>query len=167
MPEKSSVLLTLTLVRSLCERLCGCAAGIDATDATHGCDSNPDSARHCLRQASPSPGPHNDVRQPRHASPARSEATSSKPSASSRPRARRGDPQLCEAWAAVLDGLAAGGSARRCASSRLCCTTASAGRTCRGRPLQSLRDGRRRPHYHLAMMPWHLSMNRRPKPGFL
>ena len=49
------------------------------------------------------------------------------------------DPQLCEAWAAVLDGLAAGGSAATLRFFESMLHDGFGWRTRRGRPLQSLR----------------------------
>ena len=78
------------------------------------------------------------------------------------------DPQLCEAWAAVLDGLAAGGSA---ATLRFFEAMLNDGfgwaDLPRATAFKDLRDGAPPPHYHLAMMPWHLSSNRCPSSGFL
>ena len=80
----------------------------------------------------------------------------------------------------MLDGLAAGAEASMRDAALLrggrhhAATTASSklggGAGPQGDRFQKClraRDGRRRPHYHLAMMPWHLSSNRCPSSGFL
>ena len=106
---KSSVLLTLTLVRSFCERS-GCAAGIDATAAM---------AATAILIALATPAA--SITFPwtaQQRTPAKACITSAKrgdlvEALGQLEAAREArDPQLCEAWTAVLDGLAAGGAPR-------------------------------------------------------